>query len=97
MTGHDLMPEVRGIFSLYYKVKKACGPTVSFYKYLSVPFWSSTDESHSCVQGQQNSEMISSETLKQSSVPSPREHFLQFNFTDDTEQGLLKRALPSLN
>lgn len=41
--------------------------------------------------------MISSETLEQSFVPSPNYHLIQFNFTDDKEQGLQKTELPLLN
>lgn len=44
-------------FSLLYKVKKACGPNSLFYKYLSVIFLYTNE--YSCVQGQENSRMIS--------------------------------------
>lgn len=88
------MLEVTGIFlTILYKVKKACGPNLSFYKYLSVPFLYNTGKSHSCVQGQENSTMISLEILKQSFVPSPNSHFIQFNSTDDTEQGIQKNSV----
>lgn len=44
-------------FSLLYKVKKACGPNSLFYKYLSVIFLYTNE--YFCVQGQENSRMIS--------------------------------------
>lgn len=40
--------------------------------------------------------MISLETLKQRFVPA-QINSIQFNFTDDTEQGIQKIALTSLN
>lgn len=40
--------------------------------------------------------MISLETLKRSFVPA-QINAIQFDFTDDTEQGIQKIALPSLN
>lgn len=84
------MPRVKGILLPHCmrKVKKACGPNLPLYKELSVLFFYNTDKSHSCTQGQQNSKTINLEPSNKALFLAQVIHFIQFNSTDDTEQGI---------
>lgn len=84
------MPRVKGILLPHCmrKVKKACGPNLPLYKELSVLFFYNTDTSHSCTQGQQNSKTINLEPSNKALFLAQVIHFIQFNSTDDTEQGI---------
>lgn len=84
------MPRIKGILLPHcmHKVKKACGPNLPLYKELSVLFFYNTDKSHSCTQGQQNSKTINLEPSNKALFPAQVIHFIQFNSTDDTEQGI---------